>query len=77
MNILAATPASPPSAASKAVTLQFDDNTLLALLFGDHDRNLVRLEQGLGVKLASRGNRVSITGTPPRVAAAEGALTGL
>ena len=78
MNILAATPASPsPSAASKAVTLQFSDNTLLALLFGDHDRNLVRLEQGLGVKLASRGNRVAITGTPPRVAAAEGALIGL
>ena len=77
MNILAAAPASPSPASSKAVTLQFNDNTLLALLFGDHDRNLVRLEQGLGVKLASRGNRVAITGTPPRVAAAEGALTGL
>jgi len=28
------------------VTLQFSDNTLLPLLLGDHDRHLVRIEQG-------------------------------
>ena len=61
----------------KAVTLQFSDNALLPLLFGDHDRNLVRLEQGLGVRMSSRGNRVAITGEPDRVLAAEQALNGL
>ncbi len=70
MNIIAATPA-------RALTLQFADNALLPLLFGDHDRHLVRLEQGLGVKLASRGNRVAISGDPTRVQAAEVALQGL
>ena len=75
MNTLAASQAAP--AAPKAVTLQFNDNALLPLLFGDHDRNLVRLEQGLGVRLSSRGNRVAISGDPTRVQAAELALTGL
>ena len=70
LNIIAASPA-------RALTLQFADNALLPLLFGDHDRHLVRLEQGLGVKLASRGNRVAISGDPTRVLAAEAALQGL
>ncbi len=60
-----------------AVTMQFDDNALLPLLLGDHDRHLVRLEQGLGVRLACRGNRVSISGDPARVEAAQAALGGL
>ena len=79
MNVLAPAPAaaSHPNRSSKAVTLQFDDNALLPLLFGDHDRNLVRLEQGLGVRMSSRGNRVAITGEPERVLAAEQALNGL
>ena len=42
--------------------LQFDDNTLLPLLFGEHDRHLSRLEQKLGVSLVSRGNRLAISG---------------
>ncbi len=57
--------------------MQFGDNALLPLLFGDHDRNLVRLEQGLNVRMSSRGNRVAITGEPERVHAAEIALNGL
>jgi phosphate starvation-inducible PhoH-like protein len=47
------------------------------MLLGDHDRHLVRIEQGLGVRLACRGNRVAITGEPARVEAAQTALTGL
>jgi len=78
LNIIAATPAtSAPSRPAKAVTLQFNDNALLPLLFGDHDRNLVRLEQGLNVRMSSRGNRVAITGEPDRVQAAEQVLSGL
>jgi phosphate starvation-inducible PhoH-like protein len=63
--------------AAKAITLHFADNTLLPLLLGDHDRHLVRLEQGLGVRLSCRGNRVAIAGDPARVDAAQTALTGL
>ena len=73
-----ATSAPRPSAAdSKAVTLQFDDNVLLALLLGDHDRHLVRLQQGLGVRLSCRGNRVAIAGDVGRVELAQTALTEL
>ena len=55
----------------------FNDNTLLALLLGDHDRHLVRLEQGLGVRLACRGNRVSLAGDANRVDTAQSVLAGL
>ncbi|HYZ63516.1 MAG TPA: PhoH family protein [Acetobacteraceae bacterium] len=77
--MIAASPAttSAPNRPGKAVTLQFSDNALLPLLFGDHDRNLVRLEQGLNVRMSSRGNRVAITGEPDRVQAAEQVLNGL
>ena len=67
----------PPRPDGKAVTLQFRDNTLLPLLLGDHDRHLVRLEQGLGVRMSCRGNRVAIAGDPARVDAAQAALEGL
>jgi phosphate starvation-inducible PhoH-like protein len=59
------------------VTLHFNDNTKLALLLGDHDRHLLRLEQGLGVRLACRGNRMSLAGEAGRVDAAQAVLTGL
>jgi phosphate starvation-inducible protein PhoH and related proteins len=61
----------------RAVTLTFADNALLPLLLGDHDRHLVRLEQGLGVRLSCRGNRVAIAGDASRVDAAQMALTTL
>ena len=79
MNIIAASPAAPLSSSpsGKATTLQFGDNALLPLLYGDHDRNLARLEQGLGVRVSSRGNRIAISGEPSRVQAAELALINL
>ncbi len=57
--------------------LHFDDNTLQPLLFGEHDRNLARLEQLLGVRLASRGDCLSISGPPEDVDIAELALIAL
>ncbi|WP_425407687.1 PhoH family protein [Hwanghaeella sp.] len=42
--------------------IQFDDNRLLPLLFGEHDKHLVRIEQSLGVQLINRGNQVTIEG---------------
>ena len=63
---------------TEELTLVFDDNALLPLLFGQHDQNLVRLEQQLGVGLSSFGNQVRITGGDrPRVEGAGEALQAL
>jgi len=67
----------PAALTGRAVTLHFNDNALMPQLLGDHDRHLVRLEQGFGVRLACRGNKVAISGTPEAVHAAQAALTGL
>ncbi len=61
----------------RSVTLQFDDNVLLPLLHGEHDRHLARIEQVLGVRLASRGNRIAISGGADRTEMAEAALLAL
>ena len=58
-------------------TLQFDDNSLLPQLFGQHDQNLSRLEAQLGVSVATRGNRLAISGPSDSVQAAEQALEAL
>ena len=50
--------------AREQVTLEFPDNALLAALGGAHQRNYVRLEQKLGVRVATRGNLVAIEGSP-------------
>ncbi len=67
----------PSGLPGKATTLHFNDNTLLPLLLGEHDRNLVRLEQGLGVRVSARGGRIAIQGEPGRVEAAQAALRSL
>lgn len=45
------------------VTLEFPDNALLASLSGTHQKNFVRLEQKLGVRVAMRGNLVAVEGS--------------
>ena len=44
------------------VTLEFPDNGLLAGLAGPHQKNFARLEQKLGVRVATRGNLVAVEG---------------
>ncbi len=44
------------------------------MLFGEHDRHLVRIEQKLGVSLLSRGNRVAVSGPPSAAERARDAL---
>jgi phosphate starvation-inducible PhoH-like protein len=61
----------------RSVTLQFDDNGLLPLLYGEHDRHLARIEQRLGIRLGSRGNRVTIAGAAGRTETAEAVLREL
>jgi phosphate starvation-inducible PhoH-like protein len=59
------------------VHLEFDDNRLLPLLFGEYDQNLARIEQQLGVSLVSRGNQVAISGAAESVEAARETLNVL
>ena len=65
------------STSDRASTLVFQDNTLLPMLFGDHDRHLIRIEQALRVRIACRGNRVAISGDSARVLLAKTVLLGL
>jgi len=44
------------------LTLEFPDNALVAALSGAHQKNLVRIEQKLSVRVAMRGNLVAIEG---------------
>ncbi|MFL6689666.1 MAG: PhoH family protein [Alphaproteobacteria bacterium] len=49
--------------AHEQVTLEFPDNSFLAALGGAHQKNFVRLEQKLGVRVATRGNLVALEGS--------------
>jgi phosphate starvation-inducible PhoH-like protein len=60
-----------------ALQIEFADNSLLPMLFGEHDRHLARIEQRLGVRLSSRGNRIAIEGPHSASEAARAALAGL
>jgi phosphate starvation-inducible PhoH-like protein len=51
-------------ATREQVTLEFSDNAVLAALGGAHQKNLIRVEQKLGVRVAARGNLVSVEGAP-------------
>jgi phosphate starvation-inducible PhoH-like protein len=57
--------------------LEFDDNLLLPLLYGERDQHLDRIERHLGVSVATRGNRIAISGPASATDAAQLALTRL
>ena len=63
--------------ASDVRRMTFDDNALVALLYGNHDRNLVRIEQLANVQLSARGNQLAISGGSDDAAVAHKALSGL
>jgi phosphate starvation-inducible PhoH-like protein len=67
----------PERALPPPVQLQFEDNRLLPSLYGEHDRNLARIEAQLGVSMATRGNRIAISGPSGAVEIARAALTAL
>jgi phosphate starvation-inducible PhoH-like protein len=56
---------------------EFGDNSLLPILFGEHDRHLARIEQSFDVSIASRGNVVAITGAEGPARAADATLKAL
>ncbi|WOK35558.1 PhoH family protein [Sphingomonas sp. C3-2] len=55
----------------------FDKPQLLGKLFGEFDRNLVAIENRLGVYIAARGNRIQIEGEAEATARARDVLSGL
>ncbi|WP_298092715.1 PhoH family protein [uncultured Sphingomonas sp.] len=59
------------------VELVFEKPQMLAHLFGQYDRNLVALENRLGVYITARGNRVGLEGTAEQVAMARDVLNDL
>jgi len=58
----------------QATFVEFEDNQGLSSLVGPQDRNILRLEQRLGVSIALRGNRIAITGPEPEITYAKSAL---
>jgi phosphate starvation-inducible PhoH-like protein len=69
--------AAEPAGPRARLELEFDQPHLLGPLFGEFDRNLVAIEDRLGVYIAARGNRVQIEGEPEAAARARDVLTGL
>ncbi|MEP2102993.1 MAG: PhoH family protein [Parasphingorhabdus sp.] len=63
----------------KLVTLdvEFDDPQILGELFGEFDRNIVAIENRLGVYIAARGTRLKIEGEEEAATQARDVLTGI
>ncbi|MGZ8999032.1 MAG: PhoH family protein, partial [Allosphingosinicella sp.] len=59
------------------VEIEFEQPHLLGPLFGEFDRNLVAIEDRLGVYIAARGTKVQIEGEPASAARAREVLLGL
>ncbi|OQW79347.1 MAG: phosphate starvation-inducible protein PhoH [Proteobacteria bacterium ST_bin14] len=57
--------------------LTFDRPQLMPQLFGEFDKNLLLLENRLGVYITARGNKVGLEGAAEAVAAARDVLNGL
>ena len=57
--------------------IEFEQPHLLGPLFGEFDRNLVAIEDRLGVYIAARGAKVQIEGDPEAAARAREVLLGL
>jgi phosphate starvation-inducible PhoH-like protein len=72
---LTATPAEPGDRVR--LTAEFERTQLLGVLFGEFDRNLVAIENRLGVYISARGNRVQIEGEAEAAARARDVLTDL
>jgi phosphate starvation-inducible PhoH-like protein len=57
--------------------LEFDDNTLLPPLFGEHNTHLKHIEKVLSISILDRGNTLTLTGPSKAVKRAEAILQTL
>lgn len=62
---------------TKDLIVEFSDNTLAPLLFGEYNDHLSYLEKKLDVHISDRGNLLRISGTPDNMKSAETALKSL
>jgi phosphate starvation-inducible PhoH-like protein len=58
-------------------TIEFRKNDLLPLLFGEHNAHLNYLEEKLGIRIADRGNQLTLSGDGASVKTAEDILNTL
>ena len=58
-------------------TLEFENYKLLPFLFGDHDRNIARIEQKLRVSIGCFGDQIEIKGSEKGVNQAVAAIEAL
>ena len=73
--LTASTPAEPGDRVR--LTAEFERTQLLGILFGEFDRNLVAIENRLGVYISARGNRVQIEGEAESAARARDVLVDI
>lgn len=57
--------------------IEFQDNRVAALVYGQHDRHLSRIESQLGVVIINRGNRIAVEGLEARTDLAVSVLNEL
>lgn len=57
--------------------VEFDDPQILGELFGEYDRNIVAIENRLGVYIAARGTKLKIEGEEEAATQARDVLTGI
>lgn len=62
---------------SDSVSLQFPNNSLLPMLYGENDKNLTKLEKNFGISVASRGNNLQLTGASPAIRSCQAILEEL
>ena len=62
---------------SNTVKIEFDDNTLASVLFGEHNSHLAIVEKDTHTSITTRGNSVTISGAPDDVQIANDVLTQL
>jgi len=61
----------------ESISMQFANNALLPMLYGEDDKNLLKIEKSFGVVATSRGNMLALTGEPHAVHTSREILQGL
>ena len=62
---------------NRRIDIQFDDNRLVPILYGEYDKHLAQIERYLGVSLIPRGNIITIDGHPNDATVARTTLESL
>jgi len=57
--------------------IEYNDNRLLPVLFGQYDRNLARIEETLNIRISSRGNQIFLYGKSQALEIGQRALNKL